>query len=379
MAKIGSKLTKTMIDDLSEGQSAYGSNLRATRNKTCVTFHASFAVDGKRYLERMGSSPTLNLTEAIKAAAHYRTNKERELHLAKSGDAESDMSLLEAVPMYLSYLEHNAGKNMKMKTTHFRRYIIPALGEKKIRQIYASDIEAFRIGILNKGISKATVNRVMASLSHFYTHALMNRWVHRKPYQTANYKEEFKARNKVAPEHQTALLDAAQRSDQHPMIYLFLLIGFGVGMRHSEILNICWENIDWKTGYIWLPNTKTGPREQPTTKVILDELAALNQQRGEHTGFVFSSTKSASGRIDRMNKPFRRVCKAAGVPDDYTPHFMRHTCVSELVAEGYNNHLVGHFTGHKTPAMIARYTHLKGAKIVDDVMQTRGQNFIKAV
>jgi len=52
---------------------------------------------------------------------------------------------------------------------------------------------------------------------------------------------------------------------------------------------------------------------------------------------------------------------------------MRHTCVSELAAEGYGNHLVRRFTGHKTVVMISLYTHLKGTKVVSEVMRMRGR------
>lgn len=372
MAKTSNKITANQLKKLEVGQAAYGSNLRVTRNKSGVTFHACFAIDGERYLHRLGTDETTNLTDAIREAAQIRAKKEREHELKREGGAESDMTLNEAVPMYFAELKNRDGRNIRSKEQHFRIHILPAFGEKKIQKISTDDVQLFLKATQDKGLQPATANRIKATLDHFFSHAIMKGWLHRKPYRAKNYAEQPTQRDRISSAHQEALLSAAKQPGQHPMIYLFLLIGLGVGMRHSEILNIRWENIDWETGYIWMPHTKTGAREQPTTDLIRVELRKVQQECGRTTGFVFASEKSKSGRIDRMHKPFQRVCKAAGVPAAYTPHFMRHTCVSELVAEGYSNHLVGHFTGHKTPAVISRYTHLKGTKAVAEVMRSRG-------
>lgn len=373
MAKTSNKLTAAQLKKLDVGQSAYGSNLRVTKNKSGLTFHACFAIDGERYLHKVGTDEATNLTEAVKAATQFRAVKEREHELKRDGGAESDMTLNEAVPMYMEDLRNRDGRNLRPKEQHFRTHILPALGDQKMRKVTTDDVQLFLKETQAKGLLPATANRVKASLDHLFSHAVMKGWIHRKPYKTKNFTEKPTQRDRISETHQEALLKAAKQPEQHQLIYLFLVIGFGVGMRHSEILNIRWENINWETGYIWMPQTKTGAREQPTTELILSELRNLQKLNGHTSGFVFASAKSKSGRIDRMHKPFQRVCKAAGVPDSFTPHFMRHTCVSELVAEGYSNHLVGHFTGHKTAVMISRYTHLKGTKVVSDVMRMRGR------
>jgi hypothetical protein len=55
MAKTGNKLTAAQLKKLEVGQSAYGSNLRVTKNKSGLTFHACFAIDGERYLHKVGT------------------------------------------------------------------------------------------------------------------------------------------------------------------------------------------------------------------------------------------------------------------------------------------------------------------------------------
>lgn len=376
MAKTSNKLTSKDLKNLAVGQTAYGSNLRATRNKSGITFHASFTLDGKRYQHKLGTDAKMNLTDAIREAAQYRAGKEREHELKRDGGVASDMTLNEAVPLYMAYLRDHTAKQTRFKEGHFRNHILPALGEEKLRKINSQRMQDFLITIRSKGLKPATVNRVKATLDALYKYALRQNWLLRKPYTVETLSEDPKRKSRIPLAHQRAMLAAAQEPNQHPLIYLFLVIGFGVGMRHSEILNIRWENIDWESGNIWMPQTKTGAREQATTELIIEELGKLKQRTGAEEGYVFASDKSRSGRIDRMHKPFARVCKAARVPS-YTPHFLRHTFVSELVSEGCHNELIKRFTGHKTAKMISYYAHLEGTEAELDVRRRRGREHLQ--
>lgn len=377
MAKTSNKITANQLKKLEVGQAAYGSNLRVTRNKSGITFHACFAIDGERYLHRLGTDETTNLTDAIREAAQIRAKKEREHQLKREGGAESDMTLNEAVPMYLEYLHKHHGKNLVAKEQHFRLHILPALGAEKIRLVYTSHIKRFCSQLGDKGLSEGTVNRTLASLNDFYKHAKTERWVHSKPYEIKISNKKFQGRTSISVGDQALLMKAAMQPKQHPMIYLFLLIGFSVGMRHGEILSIRWEHINWEKGYVWLSQSKGGPRDQPLTAAIIEELRTLKATRGVERGYVFASKRARSGRIPRMSDQFARVCKAAGLVGRVTPHFMRHTCVTELVGMGYNDRTVAHFTGHKTASMISRYTHLdeKSPGVVA-VMKSRGTDLI---
>lgn len=377
MAKTSNKITANQLKKLEVGQAAYGSNLRVTRNKSGVTFHACFAIDGERYLHRLGTDETTNLTDAIREAAQIRAKKEREHELKREGGAESDMTLNEAVPMYLEYLQKHHGKNLVAKEQHFRLHILPALGAEKIRLVYTSQVNRFRSQLRDKGLSQGTVIRVFASLNDFYSHAKAERWIHSKPYEVKFSTAQMKRRHNLSAEDQAALMRVAVQPGQHPMIYLFLLIGFSVGMRHREILSIRWEHINWQSNSVWLSQSKVGPREQPLTEAVMSELRRLKGARDVECGYVFASDKARNGRIPRMNDQFSRVCKAAGLGSNITPHFMRHTCVTELVGMGFNDRTVAYFTGHKTPSMISHYTHLdQKSPSVIAVVSSRGKDLV---
>ncbi len=65
-----------------------------------------------------------------------------------------------------------------------------------------------------------------------------------------------------------------------------------------------------------------------------------------------------------MAKPFKRAVIRAGLdPELVTPHVMRHTAITNLVQSGVDLPTIQSISGHKTLAMVLRYTHVHGTHI----------------
>ncbi len=81
-------------------------------------------------------------------------------------------------------------------------------------------------------------------------------------------------------------------------------------------------------------------------------------------GWLFPSKKSKTGHTVNINKPFRRVAKAAGLdPTEVVRHTLRHTAITHLVQAGVPLPTVKRISGHKTLAMVERYAHTNGKHI----------------
>ena len=80
--------------------------------------------------------------------------------------------------------------------------------------------------------------------------------------------------------------------DQDPMTALFVAIAMGTGMRHSEILRIRWEHIDFDNRRIFLPTAKAGGREQPMPPTLAEALAKERKQLGDPEGWLFPTMRA---------------------------------------------------------------------------------------
>jgi integrase len=65
-----------------------------------------------------------------------------------------------------------------------------------------------------------------------------------------------------------------------------------------------------------------------------------------------------------MDRSFRDAVIAAELdPKTVTPHVMRHTAITALVQAGIDLPTIQRISGHKTLAMVLRYTHVHGQHI----------------
>ncbi len=68
-----------------------------------------------------------------------------------------------------------------------------------------------------------------------------------------------------------------------------------------------------------------------------------------------------------------RTIRSAGLdPAKVTPHVMRHTAITNLVQSGVDLPTIQKISGHKTLAMVLRYTHVHGRHI-DQAVRVLGR------
>ena len=129
-------------------------------------------------------------------------------------------------------------------------------------------------------------------------------------------------------------------------------------MRCGEILSMRWEDVDFINRRVLLRDTKNGDSRQvplsSRVKTILEQLSSRD------TGdLVFPYCRWA------IRRHYTRVVKQSakaheGVQNPFTDlrfHDLRHEALSRLSDKGLNVMEIAHISGHRTLAMLRRYTH----------------------
>jgi len=154
------------------------------------------------------------------------------------------------------------------------------------------------------------------------------------------------------------------KADGNAQIYPFIVIGLETAMRKSEILSIRREDIDLQRRVVFIPKAKAGAREQPITEHLGEFLASYAAALQPGNPWLFPSPGAKGGYTVDVRKSFRRVVAAAGLdPDRILRHTLRHTAITHLVQAGVDLPTVKRISGHKTLAMVERYSHQNGTHI----------------
>ena len=198
---------------------------------------------------------------------------------------EADMFEAPQATELLSRLGHSA--NLARKTT---------LAKLKLHEINYKTINAYIESRLVKGVSKITVRKEISILSCFFEEARHVKTISIKSIQdlenpVKHYDKRLlakatnKKRAKRIDEENFKNYLSCIYSENLDFAYISLLQYFGA-FRMSEALMLVWENINFKTKEIHLPQTKTNPRTVSMTKDLEDLLDTIEPDKSKRTGIV---------------------------------------------------------------------------------------------
>ncbi len=297
-------------------------------------------------------------TQAEELISRLRTEA-REQRLKLPAGRKVALTFAQAAVHYLKRSEEVQGKNLKAKQQHLTQHLVPFFGKLPLSKIDAFGLKRY-VKQRSEHVTTSTINRELATLSHLLHRAIEWEWVE-KAAKVPRLKEANGRMIYLTREQILRVLEAA-RADSCWEIHPFVLIGLHTGMRRMEILSMRWEHIDCERCNIHIPEAKAGPRDQPMTAELAAYLAELRAMVPE-SPWVFPAD-SASGHRVAIEKPFRRVIEAAGLNSkEVTRHALRHTAITHLVQSGVDLPTVQRISGHKTLAMVGRYSHQNGAHL----------------
>ena len=116
------------------------------------------------------------------------------------------------------------------------------------------------------------------------------------------------------------------------------------GLRISKVLAMAWGHVDFETGRVVLPSTKTGRRVALLAAAVLELLAWL--PRVHNSPCVFPSTAPVSHGTCRVARVvFAKACEAAGLVD-IRLHDFRRSLTTQLTGTGMNAYLLRDVLGH---------------------------------
>jgi integrase len=222
----------------------------------------------------------------------------------------------------------------------------------------------------------STVNRYIAAVSHALSFAVKERrLIDRNPVSDISRKKEPRGRTRfLSDDERAALLDTCAKSDW-PALHALVLLAITTGARKGELVRLKWADIDLKKGRALVRETKNGEqRTLPLAGKTLEALRGLKLQSSARSDWVFAQPSGLPGAYEHFDAHWYAALEAAGI-SDFHFHDLRHTTASMLAAQGASLLEIADVLGHKTLAMVKRYSHLvvdHKAKVIEKLVAAKG-------
>lgn len=203
----------------------------------------------------------------------------------------------------------------------------------------------------------STANRYLAALSRAFTICEREwRWVRENPVLKITRPKENKPRERFLDKQEIARLLEVCKKSRSQYLYAIVLFALSTGARKGEILSLTWNDVDFARMMATFRETKNGEtRAVHLSTTIIKRLKEEKERRLVPSAYVFPS-RDGKKPADIKNA-WESAVKIAGFKN-VCFHSLRHTAASHLCMEGFSTLEIAAVLGHKTLAMVKRYSHL---------------------
>tara|TARA_R110000824_G_scaffold119416_1_gene273509 strand:+ start:149 stop:1408 length:1260 start_codon:yes stop_codon:yes gene_type:complete len=306
----------------------------------------------------------------------------RLLGLAKDGKDPSNAKKAEREAKTVSqlcdlYLKEGCGtkKASTIATDKGRieRHIKPLLGKKRVKDVTPNDIKKFlndvasgktaadiktgKHGRARVSGGKGTATRTVGLLGGIFSFAIDGGMRSDNPVRGVKRYADRRNERYLSPKELAMLgdaLTAAEAEGENRLAINALRLLILTGCRKSEILTLQWKHVNFETGYLELPESKTGQKRVPLGAPALELLTT--QPRINGNPYVFPGEKEGKHLVG-LPKVWNRIKQKAELTD-VRLHDLRHSFASVGAGAGMGLAVVGKLLGHRDPKTTARYAHI---------------------
>ena len=351
----GSRITydHTVGDNPTRTVRGFGVRTTAAGAKS---FILNYRAAGQERRYTIGSWPAWSVSQAREKARELRR------WIEDGGDPLAERIAEQAAPTIKQLADRYIAEHLPKKRpgsarddqAMLRKWILPALGNKKVDAVRPSDVEALHHKITATGAT-IRANRVIGLLSTMLSLAV--RWEHvdrNVTRGTWQRNPETKRKRYLSPAEIARLTAALEQSPSQraaDAIRLLLL----TGARKTEVTAARWEQFDLAAGTWTKPAAATKQKADHHVPLSAPALQLLNAIGSKPQGYLFPR-RDGDGYL-HIRGTWEAVRKAAGIEDVHL-HDLRHSFASILVSSGASLPLIGALLGHTNPGTTARYSHL---------------------
>ena len=254
-------------------------------------------------------------------------------------------------------------------------HLLPHFADRLLPEISVEEVDRYtRAKIAEGRLSNASINKTVEVLAGVLELAAEYELITRNPARGRRRRLPTTRPQRLflEPHQVTALLAAAAELDLQDrtgrrLRYPLLATLAFAGLRIGELLDLRWGDVDLASGLLHVRRSKTpaGVRTVDVPPQLRDALVALKTRSvfTAHTDFVFATGTGRPGNrnnvrrrvllraVERANRTIAESGNGDPLPEGLSPHALRRTFASRLIADGEDPAYVMQQLGHSDPKM----------------------------
>jgi integrase/recombinase XerD len=280
---------------------------------------------------------------------------------------------------FLAYLEFERGLSRNTLEAYrsdllqYGRF----LGEREVSAVKAeqADVADFLASLAERSASPATIHRKAACLRSFYRHLRRDGIRDSDPTVALSAPRRGRKLPQVLTRGEVEKLLEQPRGTDPPALRdrALLELMYACGLRASEAILLEVSDVDVEDQVLRARGKGSkerivpiGQRAVRAVRIYLERgRPALVRKNGASETHLFVNFRGGSLTRQGLYKIVRRHATSAGLADRMSPHTLRHTFATHLLAGGCDLRSVQEMLGHADVATTQLYTHLSSERLKD--------------
>lgn len=147
---------------------------------------------------------------------------------------------------------------------------------------------------------------------------------------------------------------------------------YATGMRVSELVNLEMVNLDLDNALVRIMGKGSKERIIPLTDIAIKRLQIYIKDHrpqllnNKNSNYVFISRNQKNISRQAFFKMIKTICQSKGINKNISPHTIRHSFATHLLAHGADLRIIQELLGHEDISTTQIYTHLTNTQIKKD-------------
>jgi len=246
-----------------------------------------------------------------------------------------------------------------------------SVGPDELGTIVATDLRAFLARRRAEGLGAASAARELSGVRAFLKYSAEQRGSHAQLPRTRAPKRPRTLPRPAAPEDAMGLAENAAGAASAPWVgardLAILLLLYGAGLRVAEALSLT-ARIMPIGATLRVTGKRSKTRIVPIVPAVREAIEAYAEQcpyplSGDAPLFV--GARGARLNPDLVRRSVAAARKRLGLPDSLTPHALRHSFATHLLARGADLRALQELLGHASLSSTQIYTAVDAARLLD--------------
>lgn len=307
----------------------FGFRLRKSGVRTWIFY---YRYRRRRYKTTIGQYPAMTLKQAeAEASRMYLILKSGQDPTGQERRLSGEITMGQLIDEYLRR-ETVHQKTARLKEWRFQKWVLPALGQRRVSEVDREDVIDLHARIGRRGQVEA--NRVLSLLARVFECAKAWGYLTESAPNPARRVKRFpeKPRTRwLKPEELLRLIESVSLENDLYVRYGFFLYLL-TGLRNRELIRVKWEEIDFDKRTMVIPDNKSS---RPYIVHLNDIAVAIlkDMPRVPGSPYVFTNVNTGTHLTQFSRKAWDRVRQRAGL-EDVTIHDLRRTFGTWLASSG---------------------------------------------